>query len=95
MGAHNVSDFQCRPHENAGLLFGIVDGSPQFGYHRPLPISDHYNGLCRHQSIGFTPLSQQELNFPEIRPRLQQMDGEGMTVRTGLLDQTGAPGSFT
>jgi hypothetical protein len=26
MSAHNVSDFQCKPHENAGLLFGIVDG---------------------------------------------------------------------
>ena len=26
MGAHYVSDFQCRPHENARLLLGILDG---------------------------------------------------------------------
>ena len=31
-------------------------GSPQFGHHRPLPVSDHRNGLRRHQSVGFTPL---------------------------------------
>ena len=26
MGAHNVSNFQCRPHKNARLLLGILDG---------------------------------------------------------------------
>ena len=40
-------------------------------------------------------MTQQELNFAEIRSRLQQMDGEGMsqTVGTGLLGQAGAPRS--
>ena len=28
MGAHNVGDFQCRPHEeDSGLLLGINDGA--------------------------------------------------------------------
>src|SRR5215472_109784 len=31
-------------------------GSPQFGHHRPIPVSDHCNDLRRHQSVGFTPL---------------------------------------
>jgi hypothetical protein len=40
-------------------------------------------------------VTQQELKFAEIRSRLQQIDGEGMsqTVGTGLLGQAGAPGS--
>ena len=40
-------------------------------------------------------MTQQELNFAEIRSPLQQMDGEGtsQTVGTGLFGQAGASGS--
>ena len=52
-------------------------GSPQFGHNRPLPVSDHRNGLRRHQSVGFTPTPSRIPNSRRtlfVRPALEVAD---------------------
>jgi hypothetical protein len=77
VGVHNVGDFQCRPHKtNQRPIFGshkrgtVTD--PEAGYG-----ADRADGQIKVAGCGGqTAVTQQELNFAEVRSCLQQMDSE-------------------
>ena len=77
MGAHNIGDFQCRPHGSAGLGFG--------GGGQRQQIQGAGGGADRGRSQaqiasrgGKTAVAEQQLNSAYIRSRFQQMDSVGV-----------------
>jgi hypothetical protein len=80
VGAHDIGDFQGRPHRRGGLGFGINDGQREQiqGAGRS---ADRGRGKAEITGRGRqTAVAQQKLNSPYVRPGFQQMDSIGVST---------------
>ena len=78
VGAHDIGDFQSRPHGSSGLGFGIDDGQRQ-----QIQGAGCGADCSRGQTQiagggGETAVTQQKLNSAYIRPSFEQMDSVGV-----------------
>lgn len=90
MGAHNISDFESRPHEQRRLGLGISNRKRK-QIQGAGSSADCSGGEPKITGRGGqTAVAQEELNSPYVGSRFQQMDSIGVAerVRRRVLRQT-------